>query len=193
MNMYKVADSETFDRNDYAWWEDVFLEEEITKLRKRALSAKADARVNKSGEKVDSIRRALVKWIEPTISEQVLFQKLAGVVNSLNTQFFGFDLEGFEEPLQLTNYRAEDKGMYDWHSDGGGIMRRKLSLVMQLTDPKKYEGGELKLLTHDGEKTANKKEGSITVFPSWIRHKVTPVTKGSRQSLVAWVGGPPFK
>ena len=114
------------------------------------------------------------------------------------------------ESCQFTIYK---KGQYyDWHCDSwdkpykeegptkGKI--RKLSSTIQLTDPKEYEGGELEFdfRQYDPDKKrktqiANeiKPKGSIIVFPSFVWHRVKPVTKGSRYSLVTWNLGYPFK
>ena len=66
-------------------------------------------------------------------------------------------------------------------------------MVLQLSDPSEYEGGELQLLTGKEPTTIQKQRGLITVFPAWTLHQVTPVTKGTRQTLVAWISGPSFK
>jgi PKHD-type hydroxylase len=69
--------------------------------------------------------------------------------------------------------------------------RRKLSLVCQLSDPSEYEGGELQINT--GEIfTPEKQKGTVILFPSYLLHRVTPVTKGTRRSLVLWIEGPAF-
>jgi PKHD-type hydroxylase len=83
--------------------------------------------------------------------------------------------------------------MYGWHQDYGGTISRKLSMVVQLTDPSEYEGGNLQVFTSEQPKNIRKQRGLIAVFPSFIVHQVTPVTQGTRQSLVAWVSGPSFK
>ena len=84
--------------------------------------------------------------------------------------------------------------MYGWHVDGGGGgPSRKLSLVLQLTDPSQYEGGNLEIMTSSNPEQVRKQRGIIAAFPSYVMHQVTPVTKGSRQSLVAWISGPRFK
>jgi PKHD-type hydroxylase len=70
---------------------------------------------------------------------------------------------------------------------------RKLSIVLQLSDPSEYEGGELQILTRKEPTSMQKKRGLITVFPAWTLHQVTPVIKGTRQTLVAWISGPAFK
>ena len=115
------------------------------------------------------------------------------VASSLNAEYFSFDLSGFHESLQLCNYYEEAQGEYKWHQDFGGDFCRKLSLVLQLSDPSEYEGGDLQIKTNAYEATMKKQRGLIIVFPSWTLHQVTPVVKGNRQSLVAWIAGPEFK
>ena len=73
-----------------------------------------------------------------------------------------------------------------------GIVR-KLSISIQLTDPTKYEGGDLNLYWSDDPVTMKNNKGSLFIFPSYMLHEVTPVTKGERNSLVCWVNGPQFK
>ena len=95
--------------------------------------------------------------------------------------------------MQLTTYLSENLGTYDWHQDYNADISRKLSIVVQLSNPSDYEGGELEILAHEPKISIQKKRGFITIFPSYTVHRVTPVTKGTRQSLVAWVSGPKFK
>ena len=66
-------------------------------------------------------------------------------------------------------------------------------MSIQLTDPSEYEGGELQLKSKNSITTVSKKKGTIIFFPSFMLHRVTPVTKGVRHSLVGWITGPPFK
>ena len=116
----------------------------------------------------------------------------------------------FSESCQFTKYQ---KGQYyDWHCDSwdkpyvtndvtnGKI--RKLSVTVTLTDPKEYKGGELEfdLRNLDPDKKPNLRtcteilpKGSLVVFPSFVWHRVKPVTKGERNSLVIWNLGYPFK
>ena len=115
------------------------------------------------------------------------------MVSSVNAANFRFDLTGFGEGLQLTLYEGSDNGTYDWHCDRGAIVSRKLSLVHQLTDPSRFEGGNLEILQINKPITLKKQRGLITVFPSYTTHRVTPVTSGERSSLVVWISGPPFK
>jgi PKHD-type hydroxylase len=66
-------------------------------------------------------------------------------------------------------------------------------MAVQLTDPSEYEGGNLQMMTTSEPQTVKKQRGLIAVFPAYMLHQVTPVTQGSRQSLVAWISGPTFK
>jgi PKHD-type hydroxylase len=111
----------------------------------------------------------------------------------LNAQYYRFDLTGFGEPVQLTQYDQSENGMYGWHQDYGGGISRKLSLVLQLTDPAGYEGGNLQVMTTGNPVNVRKQRGLIAAFPSFVLHQVTPVTQGNRQSLVAWVSGNAFR
>jgi len=179
----------------WAWWEGAFTEQELDWLQDKAMRAEHQAQVGGSKD-LSKIRRSTVSWLENTPDTQWVFNKLATAVSSLNSQFFRFDLTGFGEALQLTNYDQSDQGMYGWHQDYGGStssVSRKLSIVLQLTDPSKYEGGNLQIMTTGQPDSIRKQRGLIAAFPSYVLHQVTPVTQGSRQSLVAWVSGPAFR
>ena len=131
--------------------------------------------------------------MENTPDNTWVFKKLGDVGAKLNAQYYRFELTGFGEALQLTNYDQAEHGMYGWHQDYGGNISRKLSLVLQLTDPSEYEGGNLQVLTGQEPMTVRKQKGLIAAFPSYIVHQVTPVTQGTRQSLVSWISGAPFR
>jgi PKHD-type hydroxylase len=89
----------------------------------------------------------------------------------------------------LTNYYG-DGGHYDWHADlGPGISNRKLSVVLQLSDPKDYVGGDLQMNTGGAITTVPKEYGLLCFFPSFVLHRVTPLTSGTRTSLVTWLCG----
>ena len=177
-------------------WEGGFEEQELDWLQQEAKSAQSRATVGRASADYDvsHIRRSNVKWIRKDSETEGLFRKLGHIVSSLNAQFYKFDLTGFGEALQLTNYDCSE-GMYGWHQDYGsvGAPSRKLSLVLQLTDPSEYEGGNLQIMTSGEPINVHKQRGLVTVFPSYIVHQVTPVTQGSRQSLVAWITGPEFR
>tara|TARA_R110000744_G_scaffold379311_1_gene497025 strand:+ start:965 stop:1531 length:567 start_codon:yes stop_codon:yes gene_type:complete len=180
----------------FAWWEDAFTDEEIEKLKEYAKTLAINtARVhNGEGPPPEHTRKTKVSWISNTPEASWIYERMAFVVRELNTQYYNFDLYGFVEDMQFTIY-DETGAHYTWHMDMGdnSTAPRKLSIVLQLSDPSEYEGGELQILDKADPETVDKQKGLITMFPSYTLHRVTPVTKGVRCSLVVWVCGPAFK
>jgi PKHD-type hydroxylase len=128
-------------------------------------------------------------WLERNEANMWAFDKMLALVMSANQNKYQYEIDFFEA-LQLAKY--EENMHYNWHADlGPGVMgNRKLSVTVQLSSPDDYEGGELLLDVQAIEPFVAPKEiGSVTVFPSFLKHKVTPVTKGTRYSLVAWASG----
>lgn len=179
----------------HAWWEGAFTEQELNWLQNKAKESKQNASVGgQGGNGVNpDIRRSQVSWLSNTPETRWVFEKLGFIASRLNANHFGFDLTGFGESLQLTHYDQSENGMYGWHQDYNAGVSRKLSLVLQLSDPSEYEGGNLQLKTESEPLTVKKQRGLVIAFPSYVLHQVTPVTQGNRQSLVAWVSGPQFK
>jgi PKHD-type hydroxylase len=178
----------------YAFWDGMFTPAECnTIIRYAKKHGLAPAKTGAQPKENKDIRISSVVFLTPQGLEWV-YQRLTDVVSSLNDQFFKFDLFGFTEGIQFTEYKAPN-GKYDAHVDTiyNGVIR-KLSIVVQLTDDSKYEGGDLELLD-DGERNPAKlprKQGSLIAFPSYSLHRVTPITKGTRNSLVGWISGKPF-
>lgn len=180
----------------FVWWEGAFSEQELNWLQQKAKEADQNALVGVGGGVGGvnpNVRRSQISWLDNNPNTKWVFEKLAHVASQLNADYFRFDLNGFGEKLQLTNYDQSENGMYGWHQDYGGGISRKLSLAVQLTDPSEYEGGNLQVMTSGNPVNIRKQRGLIAAFPSYVLHQVTPVTQGSRQSLVAWVSGPAFK
>ena len=180
----------------FAWWDGAFSDEQLDWLQNKAREAKQDALVGggASGEVNNNIRRSELNWLNKDAECAWVFEKLSHIASKLNADHFGFELTGFGEPIQLTNYHESRQGTYVWHQDfGASGISRKLSMVVQLSDPRDYEGGELQILTRSEATNIEKKRGLVTVFPAWTLHQVTPVVKGTRQTLVAWISGPAFK
>ena len=176
----------------WVWWEGAFSEQELNWLQNKAKDSEQNANIG-GGMINPNVRRSQVSWLNNNVDTKWVFEKLASVASQMNAQHFRFELTGFGEPLQLTNYNQTEHGMYGWHQDYGGSVSRKLSMVVQLTDPSEYEGGNLQVMTSGNPQNVRKQRGLIALFPSYVLHQVTPVVKGSRQSLVAWVSGPAFK
>lgn len=102
---------------------------------------------------------------------------------------------GSQDLTQIGRYKSTDEGYYDWHMDAAqpqnGI-QRKLSISILLNDPSEFEGGILQFKGMEDQNLLDK-QGTIIVFPSFIEHRVTPVTKGARYTAVTWASGPSFK
>jgi PKHD-type hydroxylase len=136
-----------------------------------------------------SVRRTTVRWIPLLQEDPWLATKLGAIVERSNA-YYHFELAGFLEHLQYTEYRELDD-YYDWHMDFGDkyLSKRKLSISVQLSSPDAYEGCELELCAGRQTIAAPKERGTVIVFPSFILHRVTPLTRGERHALVVWVGG----
>jgi PKHD-type hydroxylase len=142
------------------------------------------------------IRRAGLVWVDDLSDAAWVMDRMTGLVAQANRNAFGFDLTDFAESAQVARYGAEAQGHFDWHSDiGAGALaaRRKLTVVVQLSDPGDYEGGSLELRPDSNIVTAPSAIGHAIVFPSFVLHRVTPVTAGVRWSLTLWAHGPGFR
>lgn len=178
----------------FVWWEGAFTDKQLDILQNMAKNATKQASIGTgAGEVIQQFRRSQVSWMSNTPDTKWVFSTLANIASDMNAQHYGFDLTGFGEPLQLTNYDQAEHGMYGWHRDCAKGISRKLSMVVQLSDPADYEGGNLQVFTGPQPISVRKQRGLVTIFPSYVLHQVTPVTQGNRQSLVAWVSGPAFK
>lgn len=142
-----------------------------------------------------SIRRTKVSWL-PFEKDPKLYDIFADVFAEVNSRFFHCNISYLLEQAQLTTYTEHDRGYYDWHTDMAPEDRyvpRKLSMVLSLSDPHEYEGGQLQIKTDRDNKTLDTRKGRAWFFPSYVLHRVTPVTKGTRKSLVLWAGGEQWK
>ena len=148
---------------------------------------------------VKKIRQSSIKWILLNENTNWLFKKLILKIYETNQFNFHHTLK-YVEDLQFTQYEENQKEFYSKHIDGSSshlgdfVETRKLSFTIQLTDENEYDGGDLVFyINSDNEivkKNASRKKGTITFFESNILHEVTPVTRGTRHSLVSWVWGP---
>ena len=139
-----------------------------------------------------SIRAVDTYNIELTEETEWIFKKIAAAVGQANAEYYRYNLLGITHALQLLHYKSEENGHYDWHMDCGEGMSatRKISLSIPLTDRAAYEGGDLEINNNGVQIKATDEQGSITFFPSYLPHRVTPVTKGERWVIVVWVHGP---
>ncbi|HYS46436.1 MAG TPA: 2OG-Fe(II) oxygenase, partial [Rhizomicrobium sp.] len=140
------------------------------------------------------IRVTQTAWLAPTPETKWIYDRVQGVARSLNDRVYQFDLSGFSENIQYTVYHGEEGGHYDWHVDHGPIRtRRKLSISVQLSDPALYDGCDLQLQAGNRIETAPRDRGMVIAFPSYVLHRVTPCSRGTRKAIVAWTTGPQFR
>jgi PKHD-type hydroxylase len=193
MNKFGLEEQEiNKDLLTYYWWKGGFSEEDCG----RALSVcrkyeREEATVFGNDERSDGkIRKSAVRWIPDEKETHWIFKRLSEFATEANNELFKADISGFTESIQFTEY--EGKGThYDWHPDlGPGKHKRKLSIVVQLNGA--YEGGEL-LINNGQMVTTEKGIGNVTIFPSFLLHKVNPVVSGNRYTLVSWISGPVWK
>ena len=156
-------------------------------------------------KKLHKIRNSNISWLD----DPWIYKEIHPYINEANRNA-GWNFEwDWSETIQFTHYRLIYH--YDWHRDSsekpyddpnnknsvGKI--RKLSATVALSPPEDYRGGNLEFNFGNSIKSKAtvceeaKSQGSIIVFPSFMFHRVTPVTKGTRYSLVLWQLGEPCK
>lgn len=198
MAAYQFAPTLSKEQNhSFVSWNDAFTAEELEKIKEYGLALRAkDATIGDNEEKAEeSIRRSKVSWVGYNDESAWIYDRLAFVGRKLNAKFYDFDLYGFLEDMQFTIYEETDNSHYSWHVDmsDSAPATRKFTLVLQLSDPSEYEGGDLQVMSRAEADTVDKVKGKIVGFPSYTLHRVTPVTKGTRYSLVVWICGPSFR
>tara|TARA_R100001594_G_C4003144_1_gene255257 strand:+ start:34 stop:615 length:582 start_codon:yes stop_codon:yes gene_type:complete len=139
------------------------------------------------------VRTSHISWIPFKLMPQ-MYKKIESVMLQTNGNHFGFDRMKLTEYAQYTEY--PEGGFYDWHVDNDVDCSkeppvRKISMTCLLSAESEFEGGDLELQSKG--KVAKIKQGHAVFFASFIRHRVAPVTKGNRKSLVMWFGGPPLR
>jgi PKHD-type hydroxylase len=202
LSVYHFLPSPSFGAGEanVATWKDGFTSEELKKIISLGQQRNPEKAViggyNKN-ENYSHVRKSLTSWLEAGNETDWIYQRLGNIARNLNGQHFRFDLWGFGEHLQFTEYHGTDEGHYSWHIDSGltstNYGPRKLSIVVQLSDPSEYEGGNLQVNLGSEPQTISKDVGLVCVFPSFVLHRVTPVTSGVRRTLVAWLTGPALR
>ena len=154
----------------------------------------AQVGMNRPGGGVDKKKRTTtISWI-PFKKLPQMYKRVEHQLSLVNLNHFGFENVQITEPAQFTEYPKG--GFYDWHMDLDvlGLHEppvRKISMTCLLSNPSEFTGGELEFM--EKNKIPNLKQGQAIFFASFLRHRVAPVKKGTRRSLVMWFGGQPFK
>jgi predicted 2-oxoglutarate/Fe(II)-dependent dioxygenase YbiX len=141
------------------------------------------------GQNDSRVRRSQIVFLDKD-EYQWLYRRLWEASVELNRRFFCVDISDVEGNVQLARYDGSDQGFYGWHTDFADLApRRKISISIQLSRPEDYEGGDLELLFKGEAEIVERTRGTLVAFPSFVLHRVTPVTRGTRWSLVAWITG----
>lgn len=136
-----------------------------------------------------SVRATLRTHILDRPEDRWIFERLGAIIEATNEKVWRFKLS-FIEPLQHLSY--PEGGHFLWHSDLGdqGITSlRKVSGTILLADPESYDGGDLQFLVAGKEVTPGRAQGKAIFFPSFMNHRVTEVTRGTREVLIVWTVG----
>lgn len=185
----------TANQTNYYWFEKGFSPEELAEIER--LVAGIDFVRAKTQAEDDSLteteyRKSNVKWLPMTEQYKWIYDKIGDMAWEANQNLYHFDLHSMPEQIQYTEYYDYEKGHYDWHMDTGygNLSQRKISVTVQLSDTHEYEGGDLQLWPGGTYPlVAPRGKGNVVIFPSFLMHRVTPVTRGTRKSFVLWLGG----
>lgn len=213
MSYYKFTPPYSYGIGDqpYVTWTQGFSDEELDqiieigknkKTHKGSIGSTTPEQVESGEVNIDDIRKSNTSWLSQNDCSW-LYDRLGWIAQQLNGKFYDFDLWGFHEDMQFTTYDGDEKGHYEWHIDSGlsindtsnvdNRLPRKFSLSLLLSDPNDFEGGDLQVKIGKTPLVCQKERGIVIGFPSYTVHRVTPVTKGIRYSLVVWCTGPKFK
>ena len=176
-------------RELYQVWSSSLSSEDIGRITAMALGQPMErATIFSSAESMQGIRSCTVRWLEDEWLQSLLWS----YVQQANNSGFHVAVDPRAE-MQFIEYTAEQGAHYGWHHDvhwnGQSDFDRKLSVTVQLSGAEDYEGGDFEF---DEVKTNAdfRSKGTVLVFPSYLRHRIHPITSGTRHALVAWFFGP---
>ena len=170
-------------------YERVFTPEQCARIRE--LGAAQHIWKGRSSAEEDTYRVCHTSFLEETSDTAFIYSRLRELVRSVNS-LYGLDTVGFAEPLNYICYQPG--GHFDWHTDlgVGAMSTRKIGMSVQLSEAADYAGGDLEFCPH-GVIDRFRGIGNAVAFPSYIAHRVLPVSSGHRHALVAWIHGPRFR
>lgn len=188
-------------RSFWAVWTGVVSELACNRIIERGLALnhqKAIVGYDDNARTSDS-RSTTIGWFD-RIKDKDIADLITMYATEANREFFDLDISHGVFEMQFSIYKTEEKGRFGWHSDTqyktNKMTDRKLSFVLQLSEPSDYEGGEFEFKVPDGSTLDRNNflpKGSVLVFPSIFEHRVTEITKGTRYSLVSWIEGPKWR
>lgn len=191
-------------RSDWCYWLNAVTPQQCDAIIESAIKLPKESPTlgYDSGIRNEDLRRSYVRWVyEQNTELNHTFDTMWKFLRVVNNDWFNFHVTHLP-PMQFTEYDSEYKGEYKRHQDIFWInpsnRHRKISLVLQLTDPKEYIGGDLNIESmiqnpSDADRAAMRQRGTIIAFTSYLWHALEPLTAGRRHSLVAWFEGPKFQ
>lgn len=178
------------DPQNYYWFKNAFTLEKLKKLENQLVNIPFEEASTFGGK--SEMRRSKIKWLHQIPEFDWLYDDMLKLAKEANDNVWNFNLVSCLEAIQYTEYYADDLGHYDWHQDIGPdrASKRKVSITIQLSSSDEYEGGDLQIWKGGTEiQDCPRGAGVGVIFPSYMMHRVTNVTKGVRKSLVLWIGG----
>lgn len=189
-------------KGEWCYFTNYFSREDCEKILNLGLQLpKQNATLGVAGQNVDTnYRKSQTRFIKKSHTQfEFLFDAMWKMAIQANDQWFGFHLSRIDY-IQLAEYDSSYQGEYKKHHDvfwinNDPVYHRKLTAVVQLTDPSTYDGGDFEI--YDVNQYPNKEEirsqGTVTFIPSFIPHAALPVTRGVRYSLACWFDGPKWR
>lgn len=198
MNSSVIFPKEIVDSQNYYFFNPGFSQEELDKIYNDVATLPFKDAVIGDHEENLEVRSSSIKWIPPNQEWRWLYEKMMQQIMEANNAIWHFELHNLIDYIQYTEYHADKGGHYNWHQDvgPGEMCKRKISITVQLSDSDEYEGGDLEYFKGGDPEKATKAprgKGVVFIFPSYMMHRVTKVTKGVRRSFVLWVGGEHYK
>lgn len=196
MNLGLIYPTQFTDPQNYYYFQHGFSKPELNQIYKDVeLLPFQEATTIGGGITNKEIRSSSIKWIPQDENWMWLYRKMGELSSIANNNLWRFDLKYMPELIQYTEYYASEEGHYDWHQDigPGPASLRKVSITVQLSEADEYEGGDLEISQGSNSTIAPRGSGVVVIFPSYMLHRVTRVTKGTRRSFVLWVGGDHYK
>lgn len=181
----------------WAYIDGLFTESECKSIIDTFKNSTEEGTIGQDKSTNNNIRKSNVHFINSNDEDNYwIFGKVSEGIMHINKNYFNFDIEKIES-LQFSEYSSSYKGFYNKHIDtqytNPGMNTRKLSFSILLSKEEDFAGGELLLHLGNNPDSVLSTQGKMTMFPSYTLHEVTPVTSGTRYSLVGWACGPNFK
>lgn len=192
-----------FVTHSYVYWDGLFSDDELNKICEISKNKPLESGKILNASNPPEYRVSKINFCARNETNAWIFNKLNGCIEHINDVYFNYDLNGYEI-YQYAEYDSTELGRYNYHMDisndganlqeGETIETRKLSFSLLLNDPDvDFDGGDFVIKLGEEDCKIKFKKGTIIFFPSYILHKVTPVTRGIRKSLVVWITGPKFR